>query len=453
MPDGHARLRLHLCGASFVLVAAIYLSTGTMAPYGVTVQYPAVLEPCHYLINVDHAHFQALSRMISGDDPSSWAWSVVLRRPLFAILAQPFVLAAGFLTGGVIASIVLNVIAMLVFASYVRQVVGPRGAITTAWLLATYPGITYWAGLPYSYVMIVPGALCCAMFLDRIATAETAGAVSRAAFGMGIVFLGYDLYPFFIPAAVFVLLAGRRSRWIPAFIAVVLLPLIGLTLYYELIGVPVVNSNSVMYLRIIFSYLHPAELQLWLRTLAELPKLLVSNFLFSNFVFLPLLFVVAMILARISATRVLSLADGALLLAGLALFLFNNAAPPYYGWQMRGEWIARLYQPIVPAFLFACARVAENIGGRWRTIWLPAVAITVLANASIAFGPILMNPLAARVYHDFYMHSPAESMLVNLRRFGRRPLGFCSTNHAWDNIPNPNTPLNRPQFMFRYPPR
>ena len=82
-----------------------------------------------------------------------------------------------------------------------------------------------------------------------------------------------------------------------------------------------------------------------------------------------------------------------------------------------------------------------------------AVAFSLIVNASVAFGPVLMNPLAALLYQRFYIHSPADSLLINLRRFGRRPLGVCSADHDWDHVPNPNTPWNRPSFMYRYPPR
>ena len=168
MTDHERRYRMHAVGATVVLAVAIYLSSGTMAPYGATDSHPLVLEPCHYLVNVDHYHFEAVYRMISGEEPSRWAGSVVLRRLLFPVVSYPLVRAAGFLAGGLIASILLNVIALLVFAAFVRRRVGEGGAIATLWLVATYPGITYWAGLPYSYVAIVPGSMFGLILLYRM---------------------------------------------------------------------------------------------------------------------------------------------------------------------------------------------------------------------------------------------------------------------------------------------
>lgn len=107
--------------------------------------------------------------------------------------------------------------------------------------------------------------------------------------------------------------------------------------------------------------------------------------------------------------------------------------------------MARLYQPVVVVLLIVIARVVEAMSTGSRPL-RAAIALTVLANASVAFGPVLLNPFAAWVYARFYVHSPPQSMITNLERFGRRPLGFCSDSHAWDNIQNPNTPQNRPAW-------
>lgn len=442
--------RAHLAASSIVLVAAIWLSTGTMAPYAATLEHPAVLEPCHELVNVDHDQFAAPFRMLRGDPRETWEDSVVLRRVLFPIAALPLVNLFGFLTGGVIASVILHVASMIGFAEFVRRRIGESSAIAVLWLLATYPGITYWAGLPYSYVMIVPGSLACTMLLYRLNEATNANEVVAASLLLGIVSLGYDFLPFFAPAAVLVLVYRRRIAWIVVSCALMLAPTLVVAALFIAIGVPVVNSNTVMYLTIVNAYVHP-DIASWFHLIASLPAVFASNFVFSNFVILPLLFVAAMGVEWKRGIAALYVPDMALLLASLALFLFNNAAPPYYGWQMRGMWIARLYQPVFPAFLLAIARVTERLPG--DRSWRLAVMASVILNATIAFGPVLLNPVAAFVDHEFYAHSAPQAMIVNLRRFGRRPLGVCSSSHAWDNIPDPNTPFNRPEFEYRYPPQ
>jgi hypothetical protein len=437
--------------AAIVLSAAIWLSSGTMAPYAATAQYPRILEPCHYLINVDHDHFAAVSAMIAGEPPERWAGSVVLRRVLFPVVAHPLIQTMGFLNGGMIASMLLNLVAMLAFAAFVRSRIGERAAITVAWLLATYPGVTYWAGLPYSYVAIVPGSLFALMLLYRLSEATSLRDAGRAALLLGVLFTGYDLAPFFGPAALLVLMAHGRARWIVPVTGAMAFPTLLVFFMLLSMGLPLVNSNTVGYFAVLFAYLRPRELHLWGGYLMDLPLVFLSNLVFGNLIFLPMLAAAGMVLGWRRRIAVLTWPEKALLLSALALFLFNNAAPPYYGWQLRGHWIARIYQPVFVALLIIVARITQTLTGPILRRWLAAIVIVSLANASIAFGPILMNPLAAYAYHKFYIHSPPESLFINLERFGRRPLGVCSSSHAWDNIPNPNTPFNRPRFMYRYP--
>lgn len=450
MSHSESRYPAHLVLATIVISVAIWLSTGTMAPYAATAQYPRVLEPCHYLINVDHDHFAAATAMIGGESTGRWGGSVVLRRLLFPIIAHPLIQVMGFMAGGVLTSVILHVIALLTFATFIRNRVGERGAITAAWLLATYPGVTYWAGLPYSYVAIVPGSLFGLILLYRIEESTSARDAVRAGFLLGLIFTGYDLAPFFGAAALLVLIARRRLAWAAAAAAAMALPLALVFVMLLSIRVPILNANTAGYLNVFFAYLRPTGLHLWGGYLMELPLVFLSNFMFGNLIFLPLLFAASAVVAWRMRLQVFSRPEKALLISAAALFLFTNAAPPYYGWQLRGHWIARLYQPAFVAFLIVIARVTQQVAAAHLRRWAAVVIFAAAANASIAFGPVLMNPLAAWAYHRFYVHSPPESLIVNLERFGRRPLGFCSQSHAWDNVPDPNTPFNRPRFMYRY---
>jgi hypothetical protein len=160
------------------------------------------------------------------------------------------------------------------------------------------------------------------------------------------------------------------------------------------------------------------------------------------------LFVVVLVIARRANVRALAAPEIALLISTGAIFLFNNAAPPYYGWQMRGEWVARLYQPVFVVFLMAAARVLAAVPH--STLLRAAIVTVVVANAAIVFGPVTMTRLGPFAYHKFYEHSPEHFFLDNLRKFGRRPLGFCDPSHANDGGVDPNTPFNRPVYMYRY---
>ena len=84
-------------GGLTVHLANMYPEDGVNAPvsYAATDSHPLVLEPCHYLVNVDHYHYDSIFRMIGGDD-ETWSGSVVLRRLLFPVIAYPFVMALWF---------------------------------------------------------------------------------------------------------------------------------------------------------------------------------------------------------------------------------------------------------------------------------------------------------------------------------------------------------------------
>jgi hypothetical protein len=448
------KFRAHLVVASIVLVLAIWLSSGTMAPYAATAEYPTILEPCHYLINVDHDQFAKVYRMIAGEDASTWVGSVVLRRMLFPIVAFPFVYTAGFMVGGLLASIIINLIAVIAFSFFVRRRIGERAAIIVAWMLATYPGTTYWAGLPYSYAVIVPGSLICAMLLYKLNEAATLRETVRISLYLGVLFTAYDFLPFFGGAALLILIARKRVRWMLPAGLVMLLPNVGIALMFLLISIPVVNSNTAGYLNVLSAYLHPLrDVAGTLEGLGRLPVVFLATFFFGNLLFLPLLFISVVAGAWREARRILELPDRALLVASLALFLLLNAAPPYYGWQLRGEWIVRLFQPVFPAFLLAIGGFVTQLEGVSLKRWTVAIYATIALNASVAFGPVLMNPLASWVYYRFYVHSPPSSLITNLERFGRRPLGVCSDSHQWDGVIDPHTEFNRPSYMYRYPPR
>ena len=439
-----------MTGMALVLAVAIWLSSGTMAPYAATVDYPTVLEPCHYIVSVDHLHFAAVFRMLAGLDRETWDQSVVLRRILYPIVAFPFVRVLGFLAGGLLASILVHLATVLTFVRFTDRRVGERGAIAVGWLLATYPGITYWAGLPYSYAAIVPACLISMILLYRVADAEDLTALVSPCLFLGIVFLAYDLLPFFAPAALLLLVLRKSSATKLVSAAVLLVIPSGLVAaMFVAMGVPLINSNTASYSTILTSYLHPHEG--WGALILQLPQVFVSTFLFSNFVFLPLLFLVALAVSRGSAIRRLALPEVVVLVSVLAVFLFNNAAPPYYGWQLRGTWIARIYQPAFVAFLLPIARITQEAVGALR--WRVATALTIALNASVAFGPITLNPMASVIYQRFYKHSRPDALTTNLRDYGRRPLGVCRPTHEFDDIVNPATPQNRPSYMFRYPVR
>jgi hypothetical protein len=412
-----------------VLTASVWLSTGTMAPYAATTNPPLVLGPCGYLYNGDHDHFRATFLMLDGAPRAQWEFSVVLRRILFPLFAYPFMKLAGFERGGVAASLVLHWVAFLAFGSFLRRRVGEAGATAGVWLLATYPGIPYWAGLPYSYAAIVPGSLLSFIFLCRMAGASSLAQAAASSLGLGVLATGYDFLPIFGVAAVLVLLAQRRVRWLPGSFASLVAPTALCAVWLQSgFHVPLSNSNSAIYGNILHAWLHPSGLAQWKEYLVRLPAVALDSYLYANFLFLPLLFVLLLAAAaRAPGTR-LSVSEKAILAAAALLFLFNNAAPPYAGVQVRGTALPRLYQPMFVVFLFFAGNaVAAAPAGPRRRLYAALCACTVLADATVSFGPALHVPWAADIYIRFYKHTSPDWLERNLARHGRRPLGFCKS--------------------------
>jgi hypothetical protein len=125
-----------------------------------------------------------------------------------------------------------------------------------------------------------------------------------------------------------------------------------------------------------------------------------------------------------------SLAERSLLVAGAALFLFLNIAPPYGGWQMRGIWIPRLYQPVFIALISFCSREIALYWQGGHRIMKPFAASLLLAaclgNFFVTFGPAMHNHLSSHIYYRFYRHSPPETLYDSITKYGRRPLGVCA---------------------------
>jgi hypothetical protein len=418
--------RVHLAGAAALLALAVWLSSGTMAPYASTYGASTVTKPCGYLVNIDQPHHEAVFQMLDGQPRAHWEKSVVLRRLLFPLLAYPFMKVGGYLAGGFVASLLCQLAGLLALALHLRRRHGEAAAIAGSWLYATYPGITYWAGLPYAYVAIVPASIALYILLVRLDERRRLAAVAGIGAAMGLLFTAYDLAPFFGVAAVFLLLARRRYLEIPLAVATMAAaPLAALLLLKLAFAAPLVNANTAIYGTVLRAYLHPPGLGAWLRSVSDFPVVLVENFLFSNMLFLPLGF----LLMAALAVRRLAPAETALLGAVALVFLFNNLAPPYAGrWQMRGDLMPRLYQPLFVVLLVYCARAL----GDWRSLpgargqlLLAAALFTFAGNATIAFGPVARVPWAGTIYHLFYRHSPASTMDENLARYGRRPLGLC----------------------------
>lgn len=420
--------RLHVGLAAFALLLLGWLSTGTLAPYAATTHVPIATQPCQYLINIDHQHFLATFLMLDGAPHDQWAWSVVLRRTLYPVLAYPLMKLLGFIPGGLATNGLLNAGALVAFAAFLRRRVGEGGAVVTSWLLATYPGVHYWIGLPYSYAAIVPAILAAAMLLWKLEETTSPRLALVLCGGVGVLFLAYDLLPIFAPAALAVV--WRRFRRPALFLAasgVLLLPLmVNLLVLSAALGVPLKNSNSGVYLEVLGAYASRPDVGGWIGLLLKGPGLLVQNFFASNFFFLPTLSLLFVGLGAGRGGAGLALFEKAILGGVLLLWAVINLAPPYSSpWQMRGEWVARLYQPTLAVLLTYVARTWDDLTQRVRWAWLP-VAVTMSLNVAVVLGPWLSPSLEGQVYIAFYQHTSPSAFIDNLKQYGKRPLGFCA---------------------------
>ena len=430
---------LSLIAGCLFVAFGVWFSSGTMAPYAVTLPRPLIIKPCNYLVNTDQPHFESTYLMLQGAPPQQWKYSVVLRRTLFPLLAYPLMKLWGFLVGGVIASLIIQVAIFAGFVMWIRRRIGPAAAWAAIPLLATYPGIYYWAGLPYCYAAIVPASLGATMLVYELQSADSYRRVGLLSLLLGILFLAYDLLPYFAPAAMLVL--AFRRKFVHAILAAALMYIPSLINKAALVhaGADLSNENSRLYNVILNAYFYPPALRIWLRHVSDTPWSLVRVFFLSNFIFLPAMFVLAVIVNLLAPSRAaMGPAVRWILLSGLGLFLFINLAPPYKGWQFRGISVARIYQPLFAAMLVYILAVIQKTTEQHRppAKWLAAmVGVISLINASIVFGPVTKNPLAAWTYWKFYSHAPQPMMNDNLALFGRRPLGFCNKKIKIQNPP------------------
>ena len=423
--------RAHLLGATALFLAGLYFNTGTLTPYAITTS-PVVDPQTGFAYNPDHIHFRVLFDFVDGAQRSVWDHAILLRRILFTVVGWPLMKLLGFELGGTLTGLALNLGAFLLALAWIRRRIGLRGAVASGWLLALYPGAAYWVGLPYSYSLIFPSSLLLALALAELAEPLPVGRVAILSLGMGIAYLGYDLAAIFVPASVVVLLSRRR---IGTAIASVLLQGAPLAGWLWMLSHPFRQSlhtpNADIYASVLRAYLPPFGVDRWLQALAHVPSIAGDVFFASNFVFLPLLFVFAVSVNPLTSRIRGHVSEIALLASGAALFVLLNAAPREMGgWEMRGTWISRIYQPVFPALVLFIARWWQALPAlRWPqgAVVAAVLATTFAGNALVVFGPIAMNPLGVSetAFYRFYNHTDGHGVYVaNLSSLGRRPLGF-----------------------------
>ncbi len=418
----------HLALASLLMVLAMWANSGTLAPLAATQIKPFVWQGaggCDYLGSIDHQHFEATFWLLDGDGSWKWSFSLVLRRILQPLIAYPFIKVWGFMEGGFLANVLIHLAMIVSWAAWLRRRAGERGALWALYGLALYPGVYYWSSLPYSYAFLVPGSIWAFMALWELGLAESPRRMLLMCAVLGGLFLGYDLWPFYLPAAPLLIL-WRTRRLGPTVLSLplLILPTAVMIALLSAIGgysAPVKEGHEP--LAVFGSFLGQIDLPLWWRLVKESPWVLWQTYFFGNYVFLPTLFLLLLWEGRRRAGVRMAPAELCLIVALLAVFLFNNLAPPYKGWQFRGDMYVRFYQPLLALLLFYLARVMQASSPRSWLVW-PAAAALVLG-AWVTFGPVLNLPESGYLHWRFGRDGSLGMFDKNLAHYGRRPLGVC----------------------------
>jgi hypothetical protein len=474
--------KIGLIASSITLFFVLWCSSGTLSPYALSApdelamnQYTTVdadtwaavipggreALQCRYVANIDHGQFLATFLMVDGIDKSVWEGSVILRRVLYPILAYPFMKLMGFETGGFVANAFIHLAAFLLFVSFVRREIGQTAAVFAAWAVATFPGVAYFGGLPYSYAFILPGCLIIAILLWRLAEITEIKSIFFISLLLGIIFLGYDFLPIFGVAAFYILI--RKRLYIGAVLAIMTMATpsmifnLILKYYYE---IDLINANTEMYKVIAFSYLgvfqnlFPAlgidpnsptglflqenapfpDLGRWLEYLKLFPVFLLFNFVFSTFAYLSVGFAIIN-LPKIFGQRLkLNSVEFGVLLAVFLIFAFNNLAPQYRTLlQFRGYGVARLYEPMFVVLILYIARKIQTLPELpliKQRILLGVASFVIIGNLITSFSTLLPNNWGLGIYGNFYLQGATTKKTYSdfkeqIRKYGRYPLGTC----------------------------
>jgi hypothetical protein len=118
-------------------------------------------------------------------------------------------------------------------------------------------------------------------------------------------------------------------------------------------------------------------------------------------------------------------------LSVLVVFLFINLTfKQPKGWNLSGDWIARLYQPVFVVYVAYLARTASALTNYFlpkiKYIYFYLASLAIAFNIYIMFGIWIESSFTSKVYYFFYKHSTQTAQIEMIRKYGKKPIGFCN---------------------------
>ncbi|MCG6144902.1 hypothetical protein [Leptospira bandrabouensis] len=399
---------------SLHLVLSI-LNTGTVTPYGSTCGWFLYDSECNQIANIDHTHFEAVFKFLDGAPIYEISFSVVLRRILYYLIAYPFMKVFGFFLGGVLSNFLIYLLFyyFLYFSNFSKQF----NPYYISFLLVTYPGIYYFIGLPYSYNLTVIGSIIIGYLIYTLYQKTSNFKFLKISFIIGILFTGYDFHIWFLIPFLLTIFYYKFSTWIKGTI-LLLIPSFAVNLLLSnVFGIKLENSNTNIYantldgLKSIFNL--TIDYDFISNFIMTFGKILLS----STFIIIPsiltLYFCIIFLVKRDFRFIRKHFAFLAIFISITLLFVVINI---YQGkgtgqWDFRGDWIARIYQGFIAAYVLGFA-LKDKVSDKIKTAIL---IIIVISNATIIISPYFQPKLASKVYYLFYRHGDENQLFFTLK--------------------------------------
>ena len=413
----------------FVFALLAWLSSGTLSMNAISCIKPYISD-CGYLLTIDQNYHFSLYRYLQGAENIS---PLFLRRILYPTLTFPltayfqklhisnFYIYAGFIT-----NLFVYLITFIFLYRYIFKKFSMKAANYTLLFLASFPPVHYYSGIPYFRNIIVPATLAIFLFLFLInkslkQNSEKNWQIGILSLLIGILYLGYDLYLFFFPASLFIALRYKKIKALFIISFFSSLPLFFWLFSLKLQGYNLINGNSAVYKKTLFAYFNLKNYENYFATILNFPISLFQNFFYCSYIFLPLLFLYCLFKYR----KKLDFSSISILLSAFLFFAFVNLAPDFKAqFVMKGDWIARLYNPIFVIFLFYSVKCFNSTKSKKERI---PFYLVIFFNTIIVLSPVLNFNSGNYIHTLFYKQTKMRHFAIkdNLDLWGRRPLGFC----------------------------